>query len=371
MLLTLVAFILILSFLVFVHEFGHYCAALKFGIKVEEFAIGMGPKLIQKVSKKTGIAYSIRAIPIGGFCKIKGEDGAEEEKKSIEVENAKDSFGNKKIWQRAIVLFAGVFMNFIVAVVFIYIGLIAGFPTVIDNKITNDKNIFVESDNIKIYSVLKGSNAEQNKVESGMNLISIDNNRFNDIDDLRNYIDQKDVVNLELSDGKKEYSITVNKEFNKDLNQNIFGISFERIGIVRYSLLKAVPETFKTMWSLMGEMMYGLKYLLSNIFTGHGIPDGLSGPIGIAVLTGDVIRRGYSYILQFIALLSLNLAVINILPFPALDGGRILFLVFEKIKGKHLNQKFEAISNLVGFLLLIILIIAVSFKDVFTFIIKK
>lgn len=373
MFLTIIVFVLILSFLVFVHEFGHYCAALKFGMKVEEFAIGMGPKLFQKISKKTGIIYSLRAVPIGGFCRIKGEDGTEESEENNENKDITqgDSFGDKKIWQRAIVLFSGVFMNFIIAVIFIYIGLVAGFPTVIDKNIENDKYITIESDNIKVYSVLKDSNAYKNNVKNGSNVISIDNFEFKTIDELREYIDKKDTINLILSSDNKQYSVTLNKEFNKSLNQNVFGISFEKIGIVKYGPLKAVPETFKTMGSLIGEMIYALKYLVSNIFTGHGIPDGLSGPIGIAVLTGDVIRRGYSYILQFIALLSLNLAVVNILPFPALDGGRILFLLFEKIKGKHLNQKFEAISNFVGFVLLMILIIAVSFKDVFTFIIKK
>lgn len=371
MFLTIIAFVLILSFLVFVHEFGHYFAALKFGMKVEEFAIGMGPKLFQKQSKKTGIVYSIRAIPIGGFCRIKGEDGIEENKDiTTEVKTDGNNFGDKKIWQRAIVLFSGVFMNFMVAVLFIYIGLVAGFPTMIDENIENTKNITIEDANIKVYNILKGSNAHKNNVIAGSTVISIDSQSFTNVKDLREYIDEKNEINITLNNEGKEYVTTVNKEFNKDLNQNIFGISFEKIGIVKYGLLKAIPETFKTIWSLMGEMIYGLKYLLSNIFTGHGIPDGLSGPIGIAVLTGDVIRRGYSYILQFIALLSLNLAVINILPFPALDGGRILFLLFEKIKGKHLNQKFEIVSNLVGFLLLMMLIIAVSFKDFFTFIIK-
>lgn len=390
MLLTIIAFVLILSFLVFVHEFGHYFFALKFGMKVEEFAIGMGPKLFQKISQKTEIVYSIRAIPIGGFCKIKGEDGAEEAeiknnehtiKEDLEISNTEiastikensvgDSFGEKKIWQRAIVLFAGVFMNFIVATIFIYIILITGFTKVMDGSETNNKNVFVKNEGIKVYDVYKGSNADKNKIKAGYNLISIDNTNFKNIEDLRKYINEKDQIKLKLENNNKQYDFVLNKEFNENLNESIFGISFENIGTVKYGILKAVPETFDTMVSLVGEMFYGLKYLLSNIFSGRGIPDGMSGPIGIAVITGDVIRMGYSHILNFIALLSLNLAIINILPFPALDGGRILFLIFEKIKGKHLNQKFEMISNLVGFLLLIILIIAVSFKDIFTFIIK-
>ena len=373
MIITIIAFILIISFLIFIHEFGHYCAALKFGMKVNEFSIGMGPKLFQKVSKKTGIVYSIRAIPIGGFCQIKGEDGEEDKTEvSIDTEEKKsDSFTDKKIWQRAVVLFAGVFMNFIVAIVFIYIGLVSGFPSVIDSNIENDKGISIQNENIKIYNILKDSNADKNKLKAGIDIISIDNIQFNNIEDLKKYIDQKDEIELKIKDGNKEYTTTLNKEFNKDLNQSIFGISFEKVGIIKYKPLRAIPETFKATWSLTEEMVYGLKYLISNIFSGHGIPDGLSGPIGIAVLTGDVVKRGYSYILQFIALISLNLAFMNILPFPALDGGRILFLLFEKIKGARLNQKFESISNLIGFVLLMILVIAVSFKDVFTFILHK
>ena len=118
-------------------------------------------------------------------------------------------------------------------------------------------------------------------------------------------------------------------------------------------------------------MLNGLSYLFKSIFTGKGVPDEVGGPIGIAVVTGSVIKNGFLYIIQFIALLSLNLAIINIIPFPALDGGRLLFLIFEKIKGKHLNENFEIISNFVGFGLLMLLIIAVTFKDVFTFILHK
>lgn len=373
MILTIITFILILSFLVFVHEFGHYFAALKFGMKVEEFAIGMGPMLYKRVSPKTGIIYSLRAIPIGGFCKIKGEDGSRDEKDEsgevIKKING-DSFGDKKIWQRAIVLASGVFMNFLIAFVFIYIGLISGFPTIIDEEF-NYGNAKISGEKIKIYSILEKSNAEKNGLKSGSTVISIDDITFKNAKDIHTYISNKDSIKIKIENDNKDQEILLTKEISGTESKALFGFTLEKIGFIRYNIIRAIPESAKTLYSFVLEMLNGLSYLFKSIFTGKGVPDEVGGPIGIAVVTGSVIKNGFLYIIQFIALLSLNLAIINIIPFPALDGGRLLFLIFEKIKGKHLNENFEIISNFVGFGLLMLLIIAVTFKDVFTFILHK
>lgn len=373
MILTIITFILILSFLVFVHEFGHYFAALKFGMKVEEFAIGMGPVIYKKTSKKTGIVYSLRSIPIGGFCKIKGEDGATENEKEGDngiKKTTGDSFGDKKIWQRAIVLVSGVLMNLITAFIFIYIGFISGFPTVIDENTTYN-NATISNEKIKIYSVLEKSNAAKNNIKTGSTIISVDDIVFKNAKDINTYLSNKDSIKLKVNDGTKDKEIVLTKEMNIEENRTMFGFSLEKVGSIRYNILKAIPESIKFVYYLILEMLKGISYLFGSIFTGKGIPDDVGGPVGIAIYTGSVIKDGFSYVIRFIAFLSLNLAIVNIIPFPALDGGRLLFLVLEKIKGKKLNERFEVISNFVGFGLLMLLIVAVTFKDVFTLILHK
>ncbi len=363
MLLTIVVVLLMISFLVTIHEFGHYITARKFKMKVEEFAIGMGPALFKHVSKKTGILYSIRCLPIGGFCKIKGEDR--------EGNLDEDSFGAKKIWKRAIVLSAGVLMNLLFAIVLIYIGLIVGMPDII-NPDKNYDNAKLRDERFIINSILPGSSAELAGIKAGEDLLSLNGETFSSSKKLNEKLQTLNEIDLIVrNENGIERSINdINKSFNKDLNKEIFGISVTQIAVVSYNPLQAIPKTFETTAYFTKEMFKGLGYMMSSIFSGKGLPDELSGPIGITFITREAILKGFSYVLYIVAQISLNLAIINIIPFPALDGGRILFLAFEKIKGKPLNEKFEIIANGIGFLLLMILIFVVTFKDVGNYILK-
>ncbi|MEZ7821271.1 MAG: site-2 protease family protein, partial [Patescibacteria group bacterium] len=373
MFITIIVVLLMISFLVTIHEFGHYITARKFGMKVEEFAIGMGPVIFKHTSKKSNIIYSLRCMPIGGFCRIKGEDGGNDEediqktelkiegeeinKENPEVVKPKtldeDSFGAKKIWQRAIVLFAGVFMNFVFAIILIYVGLVVGMPDVI-NPNQDYSNAKLTNQRMLISSVLPGSMAEKAGIKTGNDLITLNGEVINDSKLLNEKLQSLNGINLTIKDstGKEKQITNLNKEFNKDLNKEIFGLSFTQIAVISYNPLQAIPKTFQTTIYFVKEMFGGLGYMVSSIFSGNGLPEGLSGPIGITFITKEAITQGISYVLYIIAQISLNLAIINIIPFPALDGGRILFLAFEKIKGKPLNEKFELIANGLGFLLL-------------------
>ncbi len=385
MFLTIIVVLLIISFLVTIHEFGHYITARKFGMKVEEFAIGMGPIIFKYTSKKTGILYSIRAILIGGFCKIKGEDGNSEEANKLsspttnEVVEEKDSqhlpdndsFGSKKIWQRAVVLSAGVFMNLVFAIILIYVGLVVGMPDIV-NPNQNYNGAQFSNERMLIRSVLPGSAAEKAGIKSGDDIISVNNQKITDLDLLNKTLQTSNGVNLLLKDssGKEKQITSLNKEFNKSLNKEVFGIDFAKVAVIRYNPIQAIPKTFQTTGFFVTGMFQGLGSMMASIFSGHGLPEGLSGPIGITFITGEAIKQGFSYVLYIIAQISLNLAIINIIPFPALDGGRLLFLVFEKIKGAPLNEKFELIANGIGFLLLMLLLVIVTFKDVGNYILK-
>ncbi len=391
MFITIIVVLLMISFLVTIHEFGHYITARKFGMKVEEFAIGMGPVIFKHTSKKSNIIYSLRCMPIGGFCRIKGEDGGNDEediqktelkiegeeinKENPEVVKPKtldeDSFGAKKIWQRAIVLFAGVFMNFVFAIILIYVGLVVGMPDVI-NPNQDYSNAKLTNQRMLISSVLPGSMAEKAGIKTGNDLITLNGEVINDSKLLNEKLQSLNGINLTIKDstGKEKQITNLNKEFNKDLNKEIFGLSFTQIAVISYNPLQAIPKTFQTTIYFVKEMFGGLGYMVSSIFSGNGLPEGLSGPIGITFITKEAITQGISYVLYIIAQISLNLAIINIIPFPALDGGRILFLAFEKIKGKPLNEKFELIANGLGFLLLMALLVVVTFKDVGSYILK-
>lgn len=382
-----------ISFLVTIHEFGHYITARKFGMKVEEFAIGMGPAIFKYTSKKTNILYSVRCMPIGGFCRIKGEDGGnEEENQELKTKNQNeenntvnseiitptpiksldnDSFGAKKIWQRAVVLSAGVIMNFIFAIILIYIGLVVGMPDVI-NPDQDYSNAKLTNNRMLVSSVLSGSTAEKAGIKSGDDLLTLNGEKIINSKLLNEKLQSLNGINLTIKDstGKEKQITGLNKEFNKELNKEIFGISFTQVAVVSYGPLQAIPKTFQSTVYFVKEMFGGLGYMMSSIFSGKGVPDGLSGPIGITFITREAIAQGMSYVLYIVAQISLNLAIINIIPFPALDGGRILFLAFEKIKGKPLNEKFELIANGLGFLLLMVLLIVVTFKDVGSYILK-
>ena len=362
MFLTIVVVLLIISVLVTIHEFGHYITARKFGMKVEEFAVGMGPAIFKYVSKKTNILYSIRCIPIGGFCKIKGEDG--------EIKDT-DSFGSKKIWQRAIVLSAGVIMNFIFTILLVYVGLIVGMPDVINENQTYD-NVKLSHERILVRSVLPESVVSKAGFKSGDEISSVNGQKILDTQTLSTTLNNTEAVSFVLKDnnGKERVINNLSKEFNSNYNKEIFGIDFVKVAVLSYNPLAAIPKTFQTIGYFSVEMFKGLGYIISSVFMGHGLPEGLAGPVGITFITSEAMRQGISYLLYIIAQISLNLAIINIIPFPALDGGRILFLVFEKIKGGPLNEKFELIANGVGFLLLMAMIITVTFKDIGVYILK-
>lgn len=415
MFLAIIAVLLIISFLVTIHEFGHYITALKFGMCVEEFSIGMGPAIYKHISKKTGILYAVRCLPIGGYCKIKGEERGsleenteeptsqeddntltntttlesnnnkndsiiEEEIKEIEstvnikqeeeIQPKGEAFCNKKIWQRAVVLCAGVTMNFIFAIIATYICLIIGMPTVIDNS-TNYNNVNFSNNRIIVSDVLSKSSLD-GKIKIGEQILEVNGQKINSDSDLQNILANNEEIFLKIKDtnGEEREIAEVKKQYSEEYQKELFGIGVTHIANVSYGPLKAIPETFKTLWFIITEMFKALGNMLSNIFTGHGLPEELSGPVGITVVTNQAIKLGFSYVIFIIAQLSLNLAIINILPFPALDGGRVLFLIFEKIKGKPLNEKFELIANGIGFLLLMALIVCVTFKDVGTYIIK-
>jgi len=374
MFLTIVTFIVVLSILVFVHELGHFWTATKFGVKADEFGFGFPPRVwgmyrdekgkwIQvrgnkEVKDPPNTIYSINWLPLGGFVKIKGEDG--------EDEDDKDSLLSKPIWQRAIVMSAGVTMNVLLAAVLISIGLMIGLPQSIDDLSPKAR---IESEQVQILQVIKESPAANANFQLGDVILNIDGNEFAQVEDIQKYAHDNidnEINYLVLREGG-EMQIKVTPEFREDTGKGGIGVSITKIGLVSYPWYLAIYEGFKTTFILLWIILVAFYELIKGLITGQGLSADIAGPVGIATLTGQMARMGFVYILQFTALLSINLAIINFLPFPALDGGRILFLIIEKIKGSPVKREVENAIHNIGFMLLMLLVLVVTFKDVARF----
>ncbi len=353
MFVTLIVFIFILGLLVFVHEFGHFIVARKNGVKVEEFGFGFPPRIFGIRRGET--IYSINWIPLGGFVKIKGETGENKEDP--------DSFAHKKIWQRAMILASGVLMNFVLAAVLLSFGFMVGLPQVVDGE-----NHFAKVRDIKIQivQILDNTPAKKAELRTGDAIVSVDEQRFDKIEELQNYTNQKIGMSVKFTierDGQlleKEITPTVLAETGK----GGIGVGLLKSGIVSYPWYFALWKGLESTAFYTREILLAFYELIKNLIITQKVAVDLSGPVGIAVLTGQVARMGFIYLLQFTALLSINLAVINFIPFPALDGGRIVFLAIEKIRGRPVSQKIENLIHNIGFALLMVLVLLVTYRDI-------
>ena len=370
MILTLITFIAVLAVLVLAHEYGHFIAARKNGIKVEEFGFGFPPRIgglrkeggkwefiwgNKETSEGVSTLYSLNWIPLGGFVKIKGEDGSNAEDQ--------DSFANKKIWRRFVVLAAGVFMNIILAGVLFGVGYMIGIPQSLDNLGRGAK---VSEAKIEIMSVASKAPAEVAGLKSGDIILSIDGQELKRVSELQNYFNLKkdSKVTLQIKRGDDVLQKEITPTLLKETNKGGIGVSLLESAVVSYPWYQAIYQGFISAFVFTWEVIKAFGVLIWGLFRGAGTSQDLSGPIGIAVLTGKVAKMGFIYLLQFMAMLSINLAVLNFLPFPALDGGRALFLLIEKLRGKPVAKKVENAFHTAGFALLMLLVIFVTVKDV-------
>jgi regulator of sigma E protease len=301
--------------------------------------------------------YSFNLIPLGGFVKIRGEDG--EDKKD------KKSFANQSAWVRFKILFAGVLMNFLLGIVLFSLAFQIGLPESIgDDYQAKDAKV-------QIAQVVSNSPADEMGIEMGDVVFSIEGTEgITEIKTVKAFQEaiqsnkgQEVTINVKRNNSEKLLSLdTVIREEAPE-EQGLLGVQLVRTTFAKYGLLESIWLAIKTSFSMILAILFFLVDLIVRIFSSQPVTADVAGPVGIAVMTGKMTQLGLAYVLQFVALLSINLGVINLLPFPALDGGRIFFLIIEKIKGSPLNQKVEGIANMIGFLLLIALMIFVTVKD--------
>ncbi len=358
---SLIIFLIILSALVIVHEIGHFSVAKFFRIRVDEFGLGYPPRAAKLFSWK-GSDFTLNWLPFGGFVKIFGENYVDDTGEPLSADLPQDSFQSKNRGIQASVLAAGVFGNFLFAWFLISLGFVTGLPAPqgLDLPISNPHTV--------ITLVLPGSPAEMAGLKSGDAILSL--SREEQIsglapEELSQFIASSlRPLTFEVDRGGVVSEKVVTPREGIIENQPAVGISMETIGTVKLPFFRAIWEGLKTTTHLTIATAQAIWDLISKAVIGKANLASVTGPVGIVGLVSDTRELGFSYLLTFTALLSINLAIINLMPFPALDGGRLLFVAIEAVSRKRVPARVFNTINTLGFALLIFLMILITIHDV-------
>lgn len=355
---NILVFLIVLSVLVLIHEFGHFFVAKFFKIKVEEFGFGLPPRAVGKKIGET--IYSLNWLPIGGFVKLYGEDEAGAGRLKIQsprlkVWDKKRAFYARSWWQRALVIVAGVVMNFLLAYVII-------------SSLFAFVGVNVPGNKVLVQSVVKGSPADISGLKVGDQIEYINSTKITNVEQLVNETRKHlgEALTLKVGSEGREETIEITPRKNYPKNEGPMGVAISQNSeLKKYSLLEAPVEGFKQTVGFIVMYLQAAGTLISQIFSTGQVPEySFAGPVGIAQLTGRYVQLGIPDLLFFVAVLSLNLAIINIIPIPGLDGGRLFFILLAAILGKPINPKYENYAHTVGIALLYVLLLAITFHDV-------
>lgn len=367
MITTIIIFLVLLSLLVFVHELGHFVVAKKSGMKVHEFGFGFPPRLIgvkkidgkwklvgRKAKTDESTIYSINTIPLGGFVKIMGEDS--------DANDQPDSFTSKSFAARFGTVAAGVIMNVLLAWVLISTGFMFGMPTAVPDLDSIPAKAQFTNQQVVIMDIQPGSPAEKAGLKEGDIVSSIDGKSISVIPDFQQYVKSKKggEIGFDIQRINEKKQISAQIPSQEDKQGALLGVGLALHGNLKFDFFPALFYGANTTYNQLVGIISGMAGLFK---TGGGFQN-LGGPVKIAQLTGQVADTGIIPLVQFAAFLSLNLAVLNTLPFPALDGGRMLFLIIEKVRGKKNNAMFEQYANFIGFILLLTLMLVVTAHDI-------
>ncbi len=392
---TLIVFIAVLALLVLVHEAGHFFVARRAGVRVDEFGFGfpprlfgiyrdpetkkfvaLGPRQSQKLLSHDHRAdeppeakhapyhefpatvYSINSLPLGGFVKIKGEEG--------QHKDDRDSFAHKKPWVRALILSAGVLMNAALAAVLLSVGFMVGIPAILGGELPSGAQVFNQK--TEIIEVLSGGPASAAGVLIGDIVVNVNGEPVANQKEAFEHLSaasRAGDVQLDVRRGATMTSLVMTPTVITEIGRPGIGVALADTALVRLSWYRAIPEGIIATGTFFVEILRAFGTIIANAFRGVPVADQLSGPVGIAVMTGQAARLGFSYLLQFTAVLSLNLALVNIVPIPALDGGRLLFVAIEKIRrGKTVPKGVERALHAAAFALLLFLVMIVTVRDI-------
>ncbi|MBI2051974.1 site-2 protease family protein [Candidatus Roizmanbacteria bacterium] len=351
---AVVVFLAILALLILVHEFGHFLAAKKNGVLVEEFGIGFPPRLFG--IKKGDTLYSINALPIGGFVKVYGEEYHEEETKPVDRRLRDRAFVYKKPWQKAVIIASGIVGNFLLAWVLISFLFTQGVPTPTNNVIVErvqsgspaDKAGLLPQDVVTKIIL----NTKTYQISSSSDLIKLS----------RDFAGRS--ITLVYIRNKVEKTAILVPRKEPPQGQGPLGVVITSFVEKKYPWFQAPFFGLAHSFAITYRIVVELSKTLFQLMTLQKPSVDVAGPIGIAQFTSQAIKFGKNAVLELTALLSLNLAVINIFPFPALDGGRLLFVLYEWTTKKRINKRFERYANLFGMIVLLTLAFIISINDI-------
>jgi regulator of sigma E protease len=361
MLLTFATFFLILSVLVLIHEFGHFIVAKRLGIKVEEFGFGLPPRLWGFRYGET--LYSINWLPIGGFVRLFGEEEEIKKRKGKKVSHLEQrAFYARPFWQKTAVVAAGVTMNFLLAVAIISFLFTQG--------------VMIPTKRVHVEKVMPGTPAAMIGLAPGDIIQKVTVESTNESIDLisgeqlistsRQHLGETLVLTVLRNTVVQDFSLVPRKEYPK--TEGPMGIVISNFEEKRYSIVEAPIVGLKESLFRSYELGKGIVLTVGKLIMFQPVAKDVAGPIGIAVMTGDAVRMGRLAVLEWLSLLSLNLAIVNILPFPALDGGRLVFIVIERVTGKKIRTNIEHVIHQVGFLFLLFLVVIISINDLLRYI---
>jgi regulator of sigma E protease len=351
----IIAFVSLIG-LIIIHELGHFLLAKKFGMKVEEFGIGYPPRLFGKKIGET--IYSINWLPLGGFCRIFGQETKEKDS---------GSFSSKPYYQKALVILGGVLVFWILAAVLLGIVSTIGSPVVVEDDVVEG----IVNPQIQILGIASGSPAEEANLEVGNIIQAVNGIEINKVSQLQNIINENKgnelVLTIKKGSGVNDVVITPRKDVPD--GEGPVGISLARTALKSTPWYLAPLEGIKETYYVTITIIKAFAGMISGLVQGQGMPEGvqLGGPIMIFDLFVNVGGLGVSYILRLIAIIAIHLAILNILPIPALDGGWFVFLTIERLTGKDLNDKIIQKVSVFFFLLLVALLIFVTIKDIMRF----
>ena len=354
---TLLIFLILLSILVLVHELGHFFAAKKLGVVAEEFGLGLPPR-VRRLFIWKGTEFTLNWLPIGGFVRMRGEDREDPKGLTFAQQrlDLKGVFYAQKPWKRAVILLAGVTMNLIFGIAaFTVVYSFLGIPT--------------ETEKVIVQAVAPNSPADQAQLRPG-EIVQEFNDTKEFIDMVNANRGEQITLVLKQQNGEiREVSLTPRLEKDTPAEEGALGVAISNVEFVHYpwwkmpfmAAITGIKEALG--WSV--NIVTGLGSMMSQLIRRGEFPKDVAGPVGIAYITGNVARQGWLALAQFAGILSVNLAVVNLLPFPALDGGRLLFLGIEKLRGKPVEAKKERWVHLIGYGVLITLILLATIQDIF------
>lgn len=330
---TILLMVVLFVILIFPHELGHFIAARACNVQVNEFSFGMGPVIFKKQGKET--QYSIRAVPVGGFCAMEGED-------TEEAGDNPRAFNNKKWWQKIIILLAGATMNIFIA--FVVMTIVAGVGGIITNRLAG---------------VSPGGPAELAGIRAGDVVVAVEEIETNTWSDVVDALDKSikigEPVSITVSRNGEKMTFQMNAVVNEE-GRRVVGIEAE--------ISHSPGNAIKSGLIATGEMCTAIFKSLRDLIHSENVLEQVSGPVGIAQAVGETTSYGFMYFLYLVAMISVNLAIFNLLPFPALDGGRIIFVVIRAITGKAITDKAEGIVHAVGMAVLLGLAVIVTGSDI-------